>query len=344
MEVDITTALDSAAIPVNPAGIAPIHPLVTVVIVNYNGGEMICQCLAALAQQHFQDFATVVVDNMSADASAAAIQQKFPDVAVLLLKSNLGFAGGVNHALNTCALGPYVVLLNPDAFPLPDWLGNLVASAHAHPQYASFGSRMYSDESHNQLDGLGDVYHVSGLPWRRGHDCVSTARHDMETDIFAPCAAAALYRVAALRDVGFLDEDFFLYVEDIDLGFRMQLAGYRSLYVPTACVLHLGSAFVGKHSDFQLYHGHRNLVWVYVKNMPSVLFWLFLPAHIALNLVTLLWFTARGHGAVVWHAKRDAVHGLPHFWKKRVQIQSTRKASIWAVLRQLAWNPFSRCA
>jgi GT2 family glycosyltransferase len=107
-------------------------------------------------------------------------------------------------------------------------------------------------------------------------------------------------------------------------------------------VLHLGSAFVGKHSDFQLYHGHRNLVWVYAKNMPGILFWLFLPAHVALNLVTLLWFGLRGQGAVIWRAKRDALLGLPRFWKKRAAIQASRKASVWKVLALLAWNPFSR--
>jgi len=346
----------------HPLGFAPVaqeHPLsphtpsavqaelpvsVTVIIVNYNGGDMICQCLAALAQQTFRDFAAIVVDNGSTDGSLAVIQARFPLVQLMDLKTNLGFAGGVNHALERAPLGQWVVLLNPDAFPLPDWLGSLVASAKANPGHAAFGSRMFSDEQHRMLDGIGDVYHVSGLPWRMGHGSTNSSRFDQEMDIFAPCAAAALYRVSALREVGLLDEDFFLYVEDIDLGFRLQLAGYPAKYVPTAKVLHLGSAFVGKHSDFQLYHGHRNLVWVYAKNMPGVLFWLFLPAHIALNLVTLLLFSLRGQGAVIWRAKRDALRGLPHFWKKRAAIQACRKASAWKILTQLAWNPFSRRA
>lgn len=323
---------------------ATVTPRVTVIIVNYNGGDMICQCLAALSQQTFQDFATVVVDNASTDGSLQMIGDQFPQVQIMDLKTNLGFAGGVNHALTHTPLGPWVVLLNPDAFPSPDWLEHLVASAHAHPEYAAFGSRMFSDAEHRTLDGVGDVYHVSGLPWRMGHGSANSSRFDHEMDIFAPCAAAALYRVSALRDVGLLDEDFFLYVEDIDLGFRLQLAGYPAKYVPTAQVLHLGSAFVGKHSDFQLYHGHRNLVWVYTKNMPGILFWLFLPAHIALNLATLLWFGLRGQGAVIWRSKRDAARGLPLAWKKRTAIQAKRKASVWRVLKQLAWNPLSRRA
>ena len=320
------------------------HRPVTVVIINYNGGDMICQCLAALEGQQFKNFVTVVVDNNSSDDSVAAIRRNYPGVVVILLPTNLGFAGGVNHALNKYSLGPWVALLNPDAFPTENWLGNLVSCAETHPGYAAFGSRMFSDQDQTQLDGVGDAYHVSGLPWRDGHGCPNASRYNHEKEIFAPCAAAALYRVSALREVGLFDEDFFLYVEDVDLGFRLRLAGYHALYVPDAEIRHLGSAFVGKHSDFQIYHGHRNLVWVYIKNMPGILLWVFLPLHIALNLATLIWFTLRGKGTVMFRAKRDACIEIPRFWKKRREIQSCRKASIWSVLRRLSWNPFNRCA
>ncbi len=317
-------------------------PLVTVVIVNFNGGGMICQCLAALAQQSFADFSTVVVDNNSSDDSVAAIHADFPLVTVLHLNKNLGFAGGVNHALRTCPLGTWVALLNPDAFPHKDWLQNLVQAAERSPHYASFGSRMFSDTDQSMLDGIGDAYHVSGLPWRQAHGRANSAQYDVEREIFAPCAAAALYKVEALQAIRLFDEDFFLYVEDIDVGFRLRLAGYRSLYVPTALIQHLGSAFVGKHSDAQIYHGHRNLVWAYVKNMPGFLFWVFLPAHIALNLVAVLWFTLKGKKTLILKAKRDAIQGIPLFWRKRMAIQSSRKGSIWSILQQLSWNPLNR--
>jgi len=317
--------------------------LVTVIIVNFNGGEMICQCLAALALQRFRDFVTVVVDNNSSDGSVSLIRKNYPTVVVLPLDANLGFAGGVNHALRTVELGPWVALLNPDAFPTVDWLTNLVSSALIHSDFSAFGSRMFSDEEHQLLDGVGDVYHVSGLPWRKGHGCANSSKHDREAELFAPCAAAALYSVAALKAVNYLDEDFFLYAEDIDLGFRLRLAGHRALYVPSAHIRHLGSALVGKHSDFQLFHGHRNLVWVYVKNMPSFLFWIFLPLHIVLNIATLIWFTLRGKGALILRSKRDAIRGIPLFWKKRSEVQANRKASIWSILCRLSWNPFTRC-
>lgn len=325
---------------------APARPeaaKVTLIIVNFNGGDMVRQCLAAVERQRYRDFATVVVDNSSTDDSVASIREHHPWVTVLPLHTNLGFAGGVNHALRQVALGQWVALLNPDAFPHEEWLGHLVASAERHPLHGAFGSRMFSDADHQQLDGIGDAYHVSGLPWRSGHGCADSPRFDQERDIFAPCAAAALYRTTALQEVGLMDEDFFLYVEDVDLGFRLQLAGYRALYVPTATIQHLGSAFVGRRSDSQMYHGHRNVVWAYVKNMPGVLFWAFLPLHIALNVVTLLWFSIRGSGAVIFKAKWHALKDIHHYWKKRRTIQSARKAGVWVILRQLSWNPFRRC-
>jgi GT2 family glycosyltransferase len=120
------------------------------------------------------------------------------------------------------------------------------------------------------------------------------------------------------------------------LGFRLRLAGYRCLYVPKSVVHHVGSGTTGgKNSDFSVYHGHRNLVWTFVKDMPGLLFWLLLPLHVMLNLVSIVWLAFRGQGRVVWRAKRDALLGLPKMWRKRQQIQKSRIASIsdiWRVL------------
>ncbi len=128
------------------------------------------------------------------------------------------------------------------------------------------------------------------------------------------------------------------YGEDVDLGFRLRLAGWKAMLVPDAVVRHVGSASSGgQRSEFASYHGHRNMVWVYVKNMPGFLFWLFLPLHILANLASMIVLTLRGQGKVAWRAKRDAIKGLPKIWKKRKAIQSKRVASIWDILRVLSW-------
>ena len=307
---------------------------VTVVIINWNGGKLLAKCLLDLTRQSYGPTQILVMDNGSADGSAETASM-LPDVTVRLLGHNYGFAAGNNRAFAECDT-KYVALLNPDAFPEPDWLEKLVTAADAHPDVAAFGSRQMVHGADNVVDGLGDVYHVSGLVWRDGHGRSLRDSDAAPREIFSPCAGAALYRRDALVDVGGFDEDYFCYVEDVDLGFRLRLAGYRAMYVPDAVVHHVGSATTGgQHSDFSVYHGHRNLVWTFVKDMPGILFWLMLPLHLLLNLATIIWFALQGKGRVILRAKRDALLGLPKMWRKRREIQNRRVAKpsvVWQVL------------
>ena len=315
---------------------------ITVIIVNFNGGEMIIDCLNALRLQSFTGFSTIVVDNCSTDGSAERIALEFPEVFLFALETNTGFAMGNNFALEHARLAEWVVLLNPDAFPHPDWLACLLESAALNPEFDVFGSRLCSDAEGLILDGIGDAYHVSGLVWRDAHGRHMSPEYLNEREIFSPCAAAAMYRSRCLVAVGGFDEDLYCYVEDVDLGFRLRLAGYRSLYVPNAVVHHLGSGIVGLHSDFQIYHGHRNLIWVFVKDMPGFIFWLMLPLHVAMNLAGIVWFTLRGQGRVIVRAKWDAIKGVSKFWRKRARVQSTRRVSLWNILRWLSWRLFRK--
>jgi len=306
---------------------APSDPSVLVIVVNFNGGAMLCACLDSLQQQQFRDFRTVVVDNASTDGSVDGLEVTYPWVHVIRSPGNLGFAAGNNLALRKAGSARWVALLNPDAVARPDWLERLVTAARAHPQFSLFSSRLLADEAGMVLDGAGDAYHVWGVPWRVGHGQAATGKFLDAREIFAPCAAAALYRREVFQDTGGFDEDFFCYVEDVDLAFRARLLGHRSLYVPDSIAVHIGSGVVGRHSDFQIYHGHRNLVWTWVRNMPAALLWLYIPAHLALTLVSLLVFAMRGRGAPIWRAKRDAWRGLPRAWAKRRATQATRTAS-----------------
>ncbi|MCX7897482.1 MAG: glycosyltransferase family 2 protein [Rhodocyclaceae bacterium] len=311
----------------------------SVIIVNYNGGEYVLRCLAALRAQTRRDFALIVVDNASSDGSCERLAALYPEARLIAARRNLGFAGAVNLALKEIDT-PWFALLNPDAFPDADWLANLLTAAQcASGDVAAFGSQLLSYANPQRLDGIGDAYHVSGLPWRIGHGRIKCLRDEMPREIFSPCAAAALYRTEAVRAVGGFDEALFCYLEDVDLGFRLRLTGHRCFYVPSARVAHIGSAITGRRSDFQIYHGHRNVVRVFVKNMPSVLFWLFLPAHLAMNLITLLTLAWKGHGNAVWRAKRDALRDLPKAWRARQATQRLRCAPFVSLLAQFTWLP-----
>lgn len=309
---------------------------ICIVIVNWNSWQLLEQCLHALARQTRQDFKVVVVDNASTQPMPETFLERHAGIEFMRSNRNLGFAAANNLAIRNMQGAEWVALLNPDAFPEPDWLARLAEAARQHPGYAAFGSRQLIAGSETLLDGDGDAYHVSGLVWREGHGKAAASGSREAREIFAPCAAAALYRRDALIEAGGFDEDFFCYVEDVDLGFRLRLLGYRCLQVPDAVVHHVGSATTGgKQSDFAAYHGHRNLVWCYVKNMPPVFFWLLLPLHFAMNLAVIAVYILRGQARTILKAKRDAIYGLPSIWKKRARIQSARTAShaeIWRMM------------
>jgi GT2 family glycosyltransferase len=304
-----------------------------VIIVNYNGGQHVERTLESLVHQTRRADRVIVVDNASSDGSPERVAERFPAVELIRAGGNVGFAKGNNIGLDAAADCDWIVTLNPDAFPEPEWLERWLAAAERSRDYAFFGCLMLAAGRENQLDGVGDIYHASGLAWREGFCCPPEPRFLQPKEIFAPCAAAALYRRDALAGVGGFDEDFFCYLEDVDLGFRLRLAGQRCLYVPEAIVHHVGSAIVGDQSDFQLYHGQRNMVWTFVKDMPGRLFWLYLPYHVALNLYHWAKFSLRGRAGVMWRAKRDALAGVPRAWRKRREIQGRRRASVEEISR-----------
>jgi GT2 family glycosyltransferase len=311
-----------------------LTPSVTIVIVNWNSGAFLARCLDHLARQTFVPTQILVFDNGSSDRSVECAS-RYPGVIVRLTGENLGFAKANNRAVAE-AHTDFVALLNADANPAPDWLERLMAAATANPDVVSFASRQMMDGASGILDGLGDAYHISGLVWRVGFGRHIRPKDLLTREIFSACGAAALYRREAFVAAGGFDEDYFCYCEDVDLGFRLRLAGRRCLLVPDAVVFHHGAGSSGGHgSDFSIYHGHRNLVWTFFKDMPGALFWLLLPIHIVQNLAMIAMFAMRGKTRVILRSKWDALRGLPRAWRKRRSIQADRVASlgqIWDAL------------
>ena len=307
----------------------------TVIIVNWNSKNMLDECLDCLTKQTVQAEHIFVVDNASTDDSVKNAAAWTNNVTLMRMHNNVGFAAANNFALSKCKT-EFVALLNPDAFPEPYWLEALLTCARENPKVSAFGSRQLSCDDPKVLDGTGDNYHISGLAWRNRHGKRQQQKDLLERVIFSPCAAAALYRRQAIVEVGGFDEDFFCYVEDVDLGFRLRLAGHQARYVPDAVAHHVGTATTGgQWADFAVYHGFRNQVWTFIKNMPGFLFWLMLPLHLALNLASIFLFSIRGQAKVIFKAKKDALRGVPLMWKKRQDIQHKRIASskdVWKVL------------
>lgn len=311
------------------------EPLISIVLVAWNSAAYIPRCFQHLLAQTVQDFEVIVVDNGSKDDGCADLQEKYPTLALRVerLETNRGFSFANNLGAQL-ATGKWLTLLNTDAFPEPDWLERLLEAAQLHPN-AFFSSRQLQADAPELLDGEGDVYHVSGLAWRNGYG--SRTYPLQETlEVFSACGAAAFFPREEFLHAGGFDEDYLSYHEDVDLGFRLRLRGLKCFLVPGAVVHHVGSVTFGKKSDFSIYHGHRNLVWTYAKDMPSVLFWFYLPLHLFINIFFLLYFTAKGQGGAIWRAKFDALRELAPMLKKRGTIQKSRKASIAELHRAMS--------
>jgi GT2 family glycosyltransferase len=306
---------------------------VAVIVVNANGGDLLDRALRAVAEQTLPPRRVLVVDNASTDGSVDRLEQRYPSVEVLRLDQNVGFGAANNIAVRAAWDCEWVALLNPDAFPEPRWLEVLIEAARSEPEYSFFASRLLLADDPETLDGTGDVYHVSGLAFRRDHGRPVGSVARLEAEVFSPCAAAAMYRRSQFLDAGGFDERYFAYLEDLDLGFRLRLAGHRCLYVPASTVLHVGSPTTGRTSDFSVFHAQRNMVWTYAKNMPTPLVWLYLPEHLLVNLLALAAYSVRGQARVVWRAKRDALRDLPRVVAERRRLQANRRADPWQLRR-----------
>lgn len=312
--------------------------IVGVVVITYNSRAHFARQKAALEAQTLP-FRLIVIDNASAPDQRPTAADFPAGADVRQMDENLGFAAGNNRAVADLDT-EFVALLNPDAFPAPDWLAQLVAAAHAAPDAAAFGSTQIAAENEARFDGLGDCYHVAGIPWRGGFGWpVDAGARSGET--FSPCAAAALYRTDVWRALGGFDESYFCYCEDVDLGFRIRLAGHKVLQVADAVVHHVGGASSGPRSHFAVYHGTRNRMWTFVKNMPSPAFWLLAPAHIAMTLAFLAWSPFRGTGPATWRGVGDALAGFGRIWRERRDVQRDRRARAADVLGAMAFSPLA---
>lgn len=324
---------------------APTAVTIGLVIVTFDSAVFVPRLVAAIAAQTLRPTRLVVVDNASRDDTREALSRALAahglEARVVALDRNAGFAHANNVAVAALDDCDYIALLNPDAFPEPDWLARLAAAAARHPDAGSFASRQMQDGASGILDGAGDVYHVSGVVWRHGHGrpLAEVPGALDEREVFAPCAAAALYRRADWVAVGGFDARYFCYVEDVDLGFRLRRLGRACWYVPDAVVSHMGSATSGVGSAFAVYHGHRNLTWTFVKNMPGRLLWRHLPAHVAASLAGVAWFAWRGQPGAYLRAKRDALTGLGPFVRERRAAPALAAGTVAAIEAQLARGP-----
>lgn len=275
---------------------------VTIVIPNYNGKHFLEDCLSSLENQSYKNFETLVIDNASTDGSAEFIKENYPWVKLAVMKRNLGFTGGVNAGI-AMSTTPYVLLLNNDTKSFPRMVEELVKVMDSDPNIFSANAKMIQFNNHELMDDAGDLYTCLGWAFQRGVG-QSIKDYNTQVDVFSCCAAAAIYRKSLFERVGVLDEQHFAYLEDLDLGYRARIMGYRNVYCPTAKVYHVGSGTSGsKYNTFKVKLSARNSVYVVYKNMPVMQLILNAPALLLGYIVKWRFFAHIGFG-------KDYISGL----------------------------------
>ena len=311
---------------------------VSIIVVNWNGEGFLNDCLSALSDQTYANYEIILVDNGSSDNSVCLTREKFPQVKIAALRENKGFTGG-NAAGLEVAQGPYIALVNNDARPDKTWLENLLQPMLRDRSIGICASKLIFENS-LILNSAGDGITTAAVGFNRGLG-KDPALFNGADLVFSACGAAVLYRRRMLAEIGFLDDNFFLYDEDTDLSFRAQLAGWKCVYVPNAIAFHKANATAGRLSDTHVYYHTRNLEFVWIKNMPLGLMLRFAHQKFFQEIGSFCYLCLRhGKWTPFFKAKRDALKMLPQMWKERRAIQARRRVSS-GYLRSLMTSMFT---
>lgn len=307
-------------------------PKVVVSIATWNGRHLLEVMLPSLAGQAFRDFRVVVVDDASNDGTTEWLAREWPEVQVVALEQN----GGVTAAFNVCVRAarpaPLVGLFNNDMELDAGCLGSLVEVLDRHPGAGSAGAKLLSFHDRGVLDGAGDLFDWGGTGWRRGHGEADDGRYDEPCEIFGACGGAAVYRSAAIEQVGTFDESFFAFVEDTDWAFRARLAGWGCRYVPEAVAYHMGSATLGVGAtEFTQYHLWRNGIWLVAKNYPLEALLRHAPRLLYVQAAQFAVALRSGRLCVWARAVRDALRASGAVLHRRRAVQAMRTVNVRTV-------------
>jgi hypothetical protein len=244
-------------------------PLVSVIILNYNGKRFLNECLTSVLNSSYPNFEVILVDNASTDDSIKFVKERFGHVPVLMIvknSNNLGFAAG-NNVGTSYSKGKYIVFLNNDTVVEPNWLIELVSVMETDAKIGAAQSKLLSLADKRFIDSAGDFIDYYGFPIRRGSwGEEDKGQYDRVEEIFSARGAATIVRRKLLTEIGAFDADFYLNYEDIDLCWRIRLNGYKIVFVPKSKVYHIGGASIT--STVGVFYTEKNRISALLKNMP----------------------------------------------------------------------------
>ncbi len=268
---------------------------ISIIIPNFNGEQFLKECLNSIKKQNFSHYEVIIVDNGSNDGSVEYIKDNYDEFTLIQNQKNLGFATAVNQGIKS-SNAEYVFLLNNDTELEVECVSKLLNCIDKDENIFSVSSKMIQNQDRNLIDDAGDEYTLLGYTKKVGNNR-STELYQSKREIFSACAGAALYRRNIFDIIGYFDENFFAYMEDVDISYRARIYGFKCVYCPEAVVYHDVSATSGsKYNAFKIRLAARNNVYVPYKNMPWPQLILNLLFLILGFLIKYLVFLKKGHG------------------------------------------------
>jgi GT2 family glycosyltransferase len=301
-------------------------PKVSILIPVWNGRDQLKMVLSSLREQAFQDFDVTVIDNGSTDGTASYLTEEWPEVRVVPLPENVGFAAAANRGIERTT-GEHIAFLNDDMEMDAEWVGELAAELDRDPGLGMVTSKVMYDHDRTLIYQAGHEYYTYGLCATRGANEVDAGQYDLRLPSAAGTGAGSMYRRAAIERAGGFDEDYFMYCEDVDLGLRVLLAGYRGLYLPEPVAYHVAGAKTGKTPEMPRRMLYRNQLITLVKDVPRSILWSALPK--ALMYLHHQYKAERANGSpeVALKAYGEFLRTLPRTLRKRRRVLARSEIS-----------------
>ncbi|MFQ5353408.1 MAG: glycosyltransferase family 2 protein [Thermodesulfobacteriota bacterium] len=269
------------------------RPLVSLIVIHYGETRLLGACLSSLKFIKYPSVEVLIISNSPRDAELTALMTKHPDNKFIFSKTNLGYAGGCNKGIEL-ASGKYLFILNNDVVLDSDCLSPLVRASELDREIALAQPKILSITEKNRFEysgAAGGLIDHLGYPFAAGrifNDVeYNKAQYEQTTEIFWASGAALFARKSVIIEAGSMDADFFAYMEEIDLAWRVHLLGYKIIYVPEARIFHLGSAGMDRKSLNHLYLNHRNNLVMVLKNYSAATLLRVLPQRIILEAATM---------------------------------------------------------
>ena len=298
------------------------EPLISIIILNYNAGNLLTECVDSVFKSNYNNLEVIVVDNVSKDDSHKNCKEKFQKIVLIENKKNLGYCGGNNVGIE-CANGEFLVILNPDVVVDPDWLNQLLSA------FRKYGDGLYQPKilattDHNIIISAGNMIQLFGFGFSRGKGQVDVGQYEKDEEVGYASGTCLFSSSNIFRKIGNFDPFLFAYHDDLDLCWRGRLKGIKSLYIHKSIIYHPLEGYSFKWNSFKFFLMERNRIYCLEKNFSKKTIFKMLPSLILVDIAVTLFYLKKGFISAKIKANLDILKNLNTISKNHNFIQTNR--------------------